>query len=115
VLLFTPVAMYGGYFGAGMGVMLLAILSTGFFRDLRTANVAKNLLAGLTSVVAAGVFIVQAAVAWTPALLVMTGALAGGFVGGRLARVLPAAWVRRVVIVVGSLLTAVYGWRYWGG
>ena len=110
---FLPVAVYGGYFGAGMSVMLLAILSAGFFRDLRTANVVKNLIAGLTSAVAAAVFIAQEAVAWTPVLAMMAGALAGGFAGGRLVRILPAPWVRAVIITAGAILTAVYARRYW--
>ena len=115
VIAFLPVAVYGGYFGAGMSVMLLAILSAGFFRDLRTANVVKNLLSGLTSAVAAGVFIAQQAVAWTPVLAMMAGALAGGFAGGRLVRVLPAPWVRAVIIAAGAVPTAVYARRYWAG
>lgn len=115
LLLFVPVAIYGGYFGAGMSVMLLAILSAGFFPDLRTANVAKNLLSGLISMVAVIVFLARDAVAWSPALAMMAGAFVGGFAGGRLVRVLPAAWVRVAVIVVGAALTVVYARRYWGG
>lgn len=115
VAVFAPVAVYGGYFGAGMSIMLLAMLSAGFFTDLRTANVTKNLLAGLTSVVAVLVFVTQAAVAWGPTALVMIGGLVGGFIGGHLARVVPAAWVRAVVIAAGTLLTVVYARRYWFG
>ena len=93
--------------------MLLAILSLAFARDLRTANVMKNLLAGLTSLVALVVFVAQQSVAWTPTLFMMTGTLAGGFIGGRLVRVLPAPWVRRAVIAAGAILTIVYARRYW--
>ena len=82
LLLFLPVAVYGGYFGAGMSVMLLAILSAGFFHDLRAANVVKNLLSGLTSLVAVIVFVSQDAVVWPPTLAMMAGALVGGFAGG---------------------------------
>src|SRR5262245_14560887 len=115
LIAFLPVAVYGGYFGAGMSVILLALLSAGFSRDLRTANVVKNLLSGLTSAVAAMVFITQEAVAWVPVLLMMAGALGGGFAGGRLVRVLPASWVRAFVIAAGFVLTAVYARRYWTG
>ena len=113
LIAFLPVAVYGGYFGAGMSVILLALLSAGFSRDLRTVNVVKNLLSGLTSAVAAMVFIAQEAVAWVPVLLMMAGALAGGFAGGRLVRVLSASWVRAFVIAAGVVLTAVYARRYW--
>ena len=115
LLLFAPIAVYGGYFGAGMSVMLLAVLSAAFYGDLRTANVVKNLLSGLTSVLAVAVFAAQGVVAWTPALVMMAGALAGGFAGGRLARVLPARWLRGAVIAVGAVLTVLYARRYWIG
>ncbi len=112
-LLFAPVAVYGGYFGAGMSVMILAILSASRADEFRTANVIKNLLSGLTSLVAVVVFVLQGVVAWPPALLVMAGAVGGGFLGGRLARVLPPEVMRWVVITVGTVLTAVYAYRYW--
>jgi len=113
LLLLAPVAVYGGYFGAGMSVMLLAILSLGATDDFRAINVVKNLISGLTSLVAAVVFVFQGMVAWPPTLAMMGGALVGGFLGGRLARVLPPGLIRTIVISVGALLTAVYAWRYW--
>lgn len=112
-LLFVPVAVYGGYFGAGMSVMLLAILSVTRAEEFRAINVIKNLLSGLTSFVAVVVFVAQGVVAWPPTIVVMAGAAIGGFVGGRLARVLPPAPMRWIVIAVGTALTAVYAWRYW--
>jgi len=112
-LLFLPVAIYGGYFGAGMSVMLLALLSVSRGDDFRTANVLKNLLSGLTGLVAVVVFIERGVVDWSPTLAMMAGALTGGFVGGRLVRVLPPPLVRWIVIVLGSALTVIYAWRYW--
>ena len=112
-LMFVPVAVYGGYFGAGMSVMILAILSVSRGEEFRTANVIKNLLSALTSFVAVIVFVFQGVVAWPPALLVMAGAVIGGFVGGRLARVLPPEAMRCIVITVGTVLTIIYAYRYW--
>ena len=112
-LLFAPVAVYGGYFGAGMSVMILAILSVSRTDEFRTANVIKNLLSGLTSFVAVVVFVAKGVVAWPPALAVMAGATIGGFLGGRLARVLPPRLMRGLVIAVGTALTAIYARRYW--
>ena len=112
-LLFAPVAVYGGYFGAGMSVMILAILSVTRADEFRSSNVIKNLLSALTSFVAVVVFVLTGTVAWPPTLVVMTGAVIGGFTGGRLARVLPSELMRRVVIVVGTVLTLVYARRYW--
>jgi len=113
LLLFAPVAVYGGYFGAGMSVMLLAILSLGDKDDFRATNVIKNLLAGLTSLVAAVVFVCQGMVAWPPTMVMMGGALVGGFLGGRLARLLPPSLIRGIVISVGTILTVIYASRYW--
>jgi uncharacterized protein len=113
LLLFAPVAVYGGYFGAGMSVMLLALLSVSRADDFRATNVVKNLLSALTSFVAVVVFVAQGVVAWPPTLVMMAGALVGGFLGGRLVRVLPPARVRWIVIGAGSILTLVYAWRYW--
>ena len=112
ILMLIPVAIYGGYFGAGMSVMLLGILSVGI-GEFRTTNVIKNLLAGLTSLVASIVFVVQGMVAWPPTTVMMVGALIGGFTGGRLVRVLRPELVRWIVIAVGTILTAVYARRYW--
>jgi len=113
LLLLAPVAVYGGYFGAGMSVMLLAIFSLSDTADFRATNVLKNLLSGLTSLVAVVVFVFQGMVAWPPTLVMMGGALIGGFLGGRLARVLPPALIRGIVITVGTILTVIYAWRYW--
>jgi uncharacterized protein len=113
ILWFAPVAVYGGYFGAGMSVMLLALLSVRRAEDFRATNVLKNLLSGLTSFVAVVVFMVQGIVAWPSTLVMMAGALIGGFLGGRLVRVLPPGVVRWIVIAAGSVLTLVYAWRYW--
>ena len=112
-LLFAPVAVYGGYFGAGMSVMILAVMSVSRTDEFRTANVIKNLLSGLTSFVAVVVFVVQGMVAWLPTLAVMAGAAIGGLVGGRLVRVLPAEVMRWIVITVGSALTLFYARRNW--
>jgi uncharacterized protein len=113
MLLFAPVAVYGGYFGAGMSVMLLAILSVSRAGDFASNNVIKNLLSALTGVIAVVVFVAQGIVAWAPTMVMMAGGMAGGFLGGRLAGRLPARLVRWIVITVGSVLTVIYAWRYW--
>jgi hypothetical protein len=112
-LLFVPVAVYGGYFGAGMSVLILALLAVSRGGEFRANNVIKNLLSGLTSLVAVAVFVHQGVVAWPPAMVVMAGGLLGGFAGGRLVRVLPEDLVRSIVVTVGTVLTVFYAWRYW--
>jgi uncharacterized protein len=108
-----PVSFYGGYFGAGVGVLLLGVLSIGTPGDYRSTNVTKNLVTSLNSLTAAAVFIFQGAVLWTPTLIMLAGALVGAFIGARLAQIAPHALMRIVVVAVGALLTVIFAWRYW--
>ncbi len=113
IAMIIPVSIYGGYFGAGVGVLLIAALSVANGGDYRAANVTKNLVGSLNNLVAAVVFAAQGAIAWTPALLVAAGGIAGGLAGAHVARILPLAAARWLVIAFGALLTAIYAWRYW--
>jgi uncharacterized membrane protein YfcA len=108
-----PVSVYTGYFGAGAGVMLLAVLSIGTGGDYRSANVTKNLVTSLNSVVAAAIFVIQGKVDWPATLIMMAGALMGAFIGARLAQIVPREVMRVVVVIVGAWLTAAFAWRYW--
>jgi uncharacterized membrane protein YfcA len=108
-----PVSVYGGYFGAGVGVLLLGVLSIATGGDYRSANVAKNLVASLNTLVASICFIANGAVSWPPTLSMMAGCLIGGFCGGHLARIVPQELMRVVVVAVGAALTAAFVWRYW--
>jgi uncharacterized protein len=111
--LLVPTATYGGYFGAGLGVMLLAVLAVTGREDARAANALKNLLATAVSAVTILIFTVQGMVRWPETLVMLTGATCGGYLGGRLVKVLPAPIVRAVVIAIGVDMTALYGQRYW--
>jgi len=93
--------IYGGYFGAAQGVLLIAILSLALHEDLQRINAAKNVLAGLVNLVAAVVFIVSADVDWRPALLIALGSVLGGQIGAKVGRRLPAAVLRGFIVVVG--------------
>jgi uncharacterized membrane protein YfcA len=108
-----PVSVYGGYFGAGVGVLLLGVLSVGTNGDYRAANVTKNLVTSLNSLVAAVVFIVQGMVSWPATFAMMAGALVGACIGARIAQVVPREVMRVVVVAMGALLTAAFAWRYW--
>jgi uncharacterized membrane protein YfcA len=113
VPILLPVSIYGGYFGAGVGVLLIAVLSIVTAGDYRAANVTKNLVTSLNSFVASALFVVQGIVNWPAALLMMGGALVGALIGAQIARHAPRDIMRVVVIIVGCLLTVVYAWRYW--
>ncbi len=103
-------ALYGGYFGAGLGVMLLALLTVTGGGDLHRQNVVKNALATLATSVAVLIFALGGAVAWRPAALVFAGAILGGVIGGRLARRINPQVLRAAVICLGLVLA----WHYAG-
>jgi uncharacterized protein len=109
-----PVSIYGGYFGAGLGVLVMAGLSATSSYDLRVTNAFKNLLGPLANFAAIPVFIWHGSVQWLPALVMIAGGILGAQYGVHLFRTLPAALVRRGIIGVGTLMTFVYAWRYWG-
>lgn len=104
----APLAMvfasgiYGGYFGAAQGVILLAVLGAFVPDDLRRSNALKNVLAGTVNGVAAILFILFADVAWEAVALIATGALLGGVIGARIGRRIPAPLLRALVIVIGT-------------
>jgi uncharacterized membrane protein YfcA len=108
-----PVSVYGGYFGAGVGVLLLGVLSLGTGGDYRSANVTKNLVTSINTVVVSTFFAVQGIVAWPQALVMMAGALIGAIIGARLAQVVPNHVARVMVVVVGAVLTVAFARRYW--
>jgi uncharacterized protein len=99
--------VYGGYFGAAQGIILLALLRLCFDDDLQRLNGVKNVLAGLANAVAALLFIAVADVAWVAALLIAAGSVAGAQVGARYGRRLPQEVLRRVVIVYGAAVAGV--------
>lgn len=105
------IGIYGGYFGAAQGVMLMAALGLVYDRDTQRANGAKNILAACANVTAAAVFALSGAVVWLAALAVAVGSIPGGYVGGRIARRLPR-WVLRLLVVligIGATLYLVLG------
>jgi len=112
ILLF-PVAIYGGYFGAGAGVIILSALSATSSMELRSLNALKNLIAFLMNVTAIIIFIHYGLIEWPHTLVMMIGTLAGGFTGIKLTKVLPQSVVRNVIVTCGVLMTAIYVWRYW--
>jgi uncharacterized membrane protein YfcA len=102
----TPVAVYltgiyGGYFGAAQGIMLLAILGVALAQDLQRTNALKNVLAGLVNGVAGVYFIFAAHVEWIPAAIIAVASIAGAQLGARYGRRLPPAALRAIIVVVG--------------
>lgn len=93
--------VYGGYFGAAQGILLLAILGLALAQDLHRTNALKNVLAGLVNGVAGLFFVVAAHVEWGPAAIIALGSIVGGQVGARYGRRLHPAALRGLIVVVG--------------
>ena len=109
------VAIYGGYFGAGMGIMMLAIYSLYAERlglaDIHQRNAWKNLAATVINAVASVVFIARGAVDWSDAAVLGLGAILGGFGGAVLGRKLPARAAEVLVVVIGLSAAALHFFR----
>jgi uncharacterized protein len=99
------VGIYGGYFGAGMGILMLAALGLIGLTDLHQMNGLKNVLAVAINGIAAIYFIAANAVAWGDVAVMTVGSLAGGFFGARVARRLGRKFVRAFVVVIGVVMT----------
>lgn len=98
--------VYGGYFGAAQGVLLIALLGTFLADDLQRLNAAKNVLALTANLVAACLFIVVSDVDWTVAGLIAAGSTVGGVLGAKVGRRLPPAALRALIVLVGGVAIA---------
>ena len=110
-LLQLGVAIYGGYFGAGIGILMLALLGWLGVANIHAANGLKNFFGFCINSVAALVFVTQGAVVWPAALLVVLGATVGGYSGARFARSIGRERSRAAVVVIGLLVTAILFWQ----
>jgi hypothetical protein len=93
--------VYGGYFGAAQGVLLMGFLGLFLAEDLQRQNALKNVLAGIVNLVAAVVFVLTAHIDWAAAGLIAAGSIIGGVLGARIGRRLSPAVLRAVIVVVG--------------
>ncbi len=101
------ISIYGGYFGAGIGILMLAVLGFLGVRDILGANGLKNFFNLCINGVAAAWFIARGAVDWPAALIMIAGAMAGGYAGARFARRIGPARARAAVIAIGLLVAIV--------
>jgi uncharacterized protein len=105
-LLFAGVflaGVYGGYFGAAQGVLVIGLLGVFLTEPLQRINAAKNVLVTIVNATAAAVFVIFAHVAWLAVLLVATGSTAGGLIGARVGRRLPPLALRIIIVVIGVI------------
>jgi uncharacterized protein len=112
--IFLPVfvcAIYGGYFGAGMSVILLAVLALFLNDTLTRLNVLKQSIAFSVNISAAVLFVFSGKVIWSVALVMMLGAFLGGSLGGRLAGRVSSATLRWIVVSIGIVVGTIYLFR----
>jgi uncharacterized membrane protein YfcA len=99
--------IYGGYFGAAQGIILISLLRFCFPDDLQRLNALKNVLAGVANAVAAILFIAVADVAWEAAALIAAGSIVGAQVGARYGRRVPSEVLRWIVVVGGATVAMI--------
>lgn len=102
---YLAVAVYGGFFGAGLGILILAVLGLLGFENIHEMNALKTFQAVLINGVAVATFVVAGIIQWPQALVMTVGAVAGGYGGAAVARRLPARWVRAAVLLISVSLT----------
>ena len=100
-------AIYGGYFGAGIGILLLAAMALSGEQDMQSANAQRNFLVCFINGIAVVLFISMGKVDWFVAPILMLGSISGGYVGARLAKHIPNEWLRRLITLAGATFAAV--------
>ncbi len=105
------VALYGGYFNGGLGIVLLALFALWGMTDLNRMNALKTGLSFVLSAISVAVFAAAGLVAWPQAIVMMIAATAGGYAGAPLARALPKTVVKAIIATVGFSMSAVFFWR----
>ena len=105
------VSVYGGYFGAGIGILMLAALGLMGFKDIHHMNTLKNVLGSLINLVAGLWFVASGLIDWPRMGVMTTGALAGYYIGSFYAQRLPQKAVRHLICATGLIITAVMFWK----
>ena len=100
--------VYGGYFGAAQGVLLMAVLGTGVDESLQRLNGVKNILAAIVNAVAGLIFAIVADVDWWVVLLIGIGSVIGGQIGATVGRRLPPLGLRIAIVCVGTVALVVF-------
>lgn len=107
-LIQLAIAVYGGFFGGGIGILMLALLALMGMDNIHGMNAIKTILATCINGVAVTTFVIAGAVLWPQALLMVVGAILGGYGGAHYAQKVPPQMVRRFVIVVGSFMSVYF-------
>jgi len=108
MLLVIPAAIYGGYFGAGVSVVVLAVLGLVLDDTLTRLNALKQAVAFSINIAAAIFFLFSGQIVWPAAIVMAVGALVGGVLGGRLASRIQEVVLRRIIVVIGIVVSLIY-------
>lgn len=113
ILMIFLAAIYNGYFGAGVGVIFLAVIAATGHEPLRGANAFKNALSFISNIGGVAIFLYFGSISFIPAFTMMAGAVVGGALGGQLVKVLPTQLVRNVITACGVVMTLIYVYKFW--
>ncbi len=102
------VAVYGGYFNGGLGIMLMALFTGAGMRDMNTMNGLKNGVSFVLAAMSVATFATAGLVAWSSAVLMMISSTVGGYLGARIARAMPRGAIRAALIAVGLGMSALF-------
>ena len=105
------VSIYGGYFNGGLGILLLALLGLLGQTNLNAMNGTKNLVSALLTAIAVAIYAAGGVVQWQQALIMMVAATLGGYLGARVARKIPANWLRGGIVLTGLVMAGLFFMR----
>ena len=112
ILLLLAIAIYGGFFGAGMGILLLALFSLMGMNNINQMNALRTYVGVCANSIAIIIFIISGIILWKQAMIMALGSATGGFFGAYYARRLPQIWVQRFAIAIGWILTLYFFYKY---
>jgi len=105
------VGVYGGYFGGGMGIVMLAMLAALGMTDIHAMNALKSVMGFVINGVAVVTFVLAGAIYWRHGIVMIIGGIAGGYLGAHYAMKMPQSWIRWFVVLVGAGMTAYFFWK----
>ena len=108
------ISIYGGYFGAGQGFAILALLLIIGFKKIHEMNGIKSFLAACINGIAVVPFVIAGAIAWPQAIVMSVGSILGGFIGARLAQKVNPRRVRKAVLMLAYAMTIYFFWKVYG-
>ena len=112
--LLAAVSVYGGFFNAGLGILLLAFLAMAGMSDMHAMNGLKLFISSTIAVVAVARFVLNGSIDWYHGSIALVGVTAGGYIAARLAQHIPTQWIRVGVIVYGIAMTLYFFWTAYG-